>query len=227
MNKIFEIAAKVSTPLGISGLFAVIVLYIFKAIIDKEIFPSLSTTLSHDILISIIDRLFILALAAMIFGFIGYMSLIFVGQFQNSNETGPLKKNNVGVKMIFGTNSQAYEDILKAKIEDNPMIIFMLTNKDDIVVRLRGPFTHNKNGEEVVLFLSDWIVLDPGGFKSIAAYDFDLLEKYSDLWFEDHKENKYLVTQKEFDRVKKEIIEFKIKHPEFLEALNKPASADS
>jgi hypothetical protein len=73
LEKIFEIASNVSTPLGLGGLFAAILFWIFKQILSKNIFPSLSANHSADIIKLIIERLFVLALIAMILGFVAFL----------------------------------------------------------------------------------------------------------------------------------------------------------
>lgn len=73
MEKVLEIASSISTPLGLSGLFAAFLFFIFKQILEKNIFPALSRALGGQIITLIIERLFVLALVAMILGFVGYL----------------------------------------------------------------------------------------------------------------------------------------------------------
>lgn len=73
MNSLFDIASKVSTPLALGGLIAVVLFSIFRQILAKKIFPKLTVALSGIILQSIIDKLFILAFVAMFLGFAGYV----------------------------------------------------------------------------------------------------------------------------------------------------------
>lgn len=70
---ILDEATRISTPLALSGLFAVIVFFILKQIIAKDIFPAFTRSSSFKILHVIINRLFILALVAMTLGFVGYV----------------------------------------------------------------------------------------------------------------------------------------------------------
>ena len=79
MNSIVEIASKVSTPLALGGLIAAFLFFIFRQILTKNIFPKLTAALSGTILQSIIDKLFILALVAMILGFAGYVVKVIAG----------------------------------------------------------------------------------------------------------------------------------------------------
>jgi len=73
MEKIFEIASSISTPLALGGFFAAAVFYVFRQIVAKNVFPQLSVALGADVLKLIIERLFILALVAMVLGFVGYL----------------------------------------------------------------------------------------------------------------------------------------------------------
>ncbi len=73
MQEIFEIASNISRPLALGGFFAAVVFFIFRQILKKEVFPTLSKSASADIIKTIIDRLFLLALVAMVLGFAGYI----------------------------------------------------------------------------------------------------------------------------------------------------------
>lgn len=73
MEKVIEIASKVSTPLGLAGLIAAFVFFVFIQILRKNIFPALTKALSASIIVLIIKMLFILALVAMILGFAGFI----------------------------------------------------------------------------------------------------------------------------------------------------------
>jgi hypothetical protein len=73
MNRLFEIATSVSTPLALGGFLAAVVFYIFRQIVAKNIFPKVTAAIGADILKLIIERLSVLALVAMILGFIAYL----------------------------------------------------------------------------------------------------------------------------------------------------------
>ena len=61
MEKIFEIASSIATPLELSGLFAAIVFFTFRQILQRD-------KRSPEAL-RIVDRLFVLSLVAMVLGF--------------------------------------------------------------------------------------------------------------------------------------------------------------
>lgn len=73
MQEIFEIASRVSTPLALGGFSAAVVFFIFRQILKKDFFPTLAKSASAEIVKTIIDRLFVLALVAMVLGFAGYI----------------------------------------------------------------------------------------------------------------------------------------------------------
>lgn len=73
MEGLFRIASQVSSPLALGGLIATIFFLILRQIIAKNIFPELTRAVGGDILKLIIERLFLLALIAMILGFIGFV----------------------------------------------------------------------------------------------------------------------------------------------------------
>lgn len=83
MNKVFEIATNISTPLMLAGFFAAAFFFIAQQIIKAKIFPQLTRQLSGEIIKIIIERLFLLALLAMMLGFVGYL----VNQFTHEQTT--------------------------------------------------------------------------------------------------------------------------------------------
>jgi hypothetical protein len=68
MFKIFDLAAHVSTPLSLAGIFSAIFFYILRQILRKK--DSKAASAKTDILI--VNRLFILSLISMLLGFSGW-----------------------------------------------------------------------------------------------------------------------------------------------------------
>ena len=96
MSEIFKIASNISTPLALGGLFAAILFFLFRQILKMEIFPKLNRALGGQIVISIINKLFILALVAMVLGFAGYViARAFPG-------TPPIPEDSINVNMPDG-----------------------------------------------------------------------------------------------------------------------------
>ena len=73
MEKLFEIATNIKTPLALGGLIAVIFFFIIKKIISKIDIPK-SVQVRADILKKIINFSFMLAILSVILGFLGYVS---------------------------------------------------------------------------------------------------------------------------------------------------------
>ncbi len=110
MEKIFEIATSISTPIALAGFFGVVFFLIVKQVIAKDIYPRLTKELSSDIFKHIIDKLFILSLIAMLLGFIGYS----VSQLIHHENNNP-SKITVKPPIIEGLNilifDAAYSDL--------------------------------------------------------------------------------------------------------------------
>jgi hypothetical protein len=70
MEKIFQIASNVSTPLALAGIFATIFFFIIRQILSGK---DNQWKITNHIIILIINKLFILAIAAMLLGFIGWV----------------------------------------------------------------------------------------------------------------------------------------------------------
>lgn len=74
---IFEIASKISTPLGLAGFIAAALFLIFRAVVKRDIFPRLNQAFGAKILLRIITFLFVLALVAIVLGCIAFVVSLF------------------------------------------------------------------------------------------------------------------------------------------------------
>ncbi|MFD2935385.1 hypothetical protein [Spirosoma flavum] len=103
MNKIFELSANISTPLMLAGFFASAFFFIARQIIKANIFPQLTKQFGGEILKLIIQRLFVLALIAMILGFLGYITdKINPSKFINSEDLEHYEKPHSNlIKLIL------------------------------------------------------------------------------------------------------------------------------
>jgi len=99
MDLIFGIASKVSTPLALAGVIVAALFLVFQQIIKKKIFPKLTTALAGNIILSIINKLFILALVAIVLGFAGYV----VARFAPEQELPP---DSITVSLPSGMSLQ-------------------------------------------------------------------------------------------------------------------------
>jgi hypothetical protein len=72
MDRLLEIASNIPTPIALAGFLAGAFLILAREVINKNIFPTLTKALSGTIIIVIINRVFVLALVAMVLGFISF-----------------------------------------------------------------------------------------------------------------------------------------------------------
>ena len=74
MERVLEIATKVSTPIAVAGLALGVLLIIFYGILKLKIFPKLNQTMGKDLLSSMMYYLYRLALVSLVLGFIAYLT---------------------------------------------------------------------------------------------------------------------------------------------------------
>jgi len=108
MKEIFLLASSVSTPLALSGLFAIIFFYLIKQVLSKNIFPVLTGKFSSNIIKLIIHYIFIISFIAMVLGFAGYIAPLL-------NDKGSLvNENNINInKEISKKKTEAPEERAK------------------------------------------------------------------------------------------------------------------
>lgn len=73
MEKVFEIATRISTPLMLAGFLAAAFFLVLRQVLRTQFFSVLTPQSSATIIRIIIERLFLLALIAMLLGFAGYV----------------------------------------------------------------------------------------------------------------------------------------------------------
>jgi hypothetical protein len=103
MEKIFEIASKVSTPLALAGIVIVALFFVYREIIKKNIFPTLTKNLSSEIIKLLIKCLFVLGLISLILGFASYT----VNLFSSSLHIPPVYQVHV---LITDSDNRPVED---------------------------------------------------------------------------------------------------------------------
>jgi hypothetical protein len=149
MDKILHIASNISQPLGIAGILAAATFLIFRQIIKKNIFPTLTKNLSAGIITLIIKRLSLLALVSMILGFAGFaMSLIYkepiirnppLVQFQNVIFSGYVIDARTaqiirGAKIVVKTQDKVFTDESDSR---GAFVVRLQLPTDDLTVDLR------------------------------------------------------------------------------------------
>jgi len=90
MQKVFEIATKVSTPLALGGFVIAVVFFIIKQILSPKFLSQANPNQSSKILHKIITLIFILGLVSLTFGLVGYLVPIVL-----HNKYPELKKGSV------------------------------------------------------------------------------------------------------------------------------------
>ena len=79
MTQLFDIAARVSTPLALAGLALTAFFFVLRQLIRTHKFPMFTRQQSTEVTKHIIDRLFFLSLTATILGFIGFIATLVYG----------------------------------------------------------------------------------------------------------------------------------------------------
>ncbi len=73
IEKLFEIASKISTPLALAGICVVVVFLILWRILGLAIFESVGGSRTAEIIKLIVGTIFVLALVAVVLGIAGYV----------------------------------------------------------------------------------------------------------------------------------------------------------
>jgi hypothetical protein len=84
MKEIFNVLLEIKTPLVLGGIAVACFFFILRIIIQKNLIPQVSKTHSFNLIILIINRFFILALIAILLGFIGYVIPLFISSSRNN-----------------------------------------------------------------------------------------------------------------------------------------------
>ena len=115
MNAIIDTASKVSTPLALGGLVVAILYLIYRQIIKRDMFPKLTVALAGTIIQSIINKLFILALVAILLGFAGYI----IATFSSISKLPP---DSITINLTSGMSFQDAVKMIAAN--DSHMAVF-------------------------------------------------------------------------------------------------------
>lgn len=73
MERILEIGADISTPLGLAGFASALVLLVLRAVIKGNLLPRVTRKVSGQVVLRIINYLFVLALVALVLGGTGWV----------------------------------------------------------------------------------------------------------------------------------------------------------
>lgn len=108
-STVFDLASRISTPLALAGFALATLFFIFRQLLAKNIFPRLSRAIGGALLRQIVDRLFILALVAMILGFAGYI-VVNRGHTQSEPRAPAAASAQIVLEKLYaGDWAQVYE----------------------------------------------------------------------------------------------------------------------
>jgi hypothetical protein len=127
VNHIVDIASRVSTPLGLAGVIAAFLYVILRAIIALNIFPKLTTALAGTVVLTIINRLFVLALVATVLGFFGFVI---------QTVAAPAKQSHAGIELLSGKT--LYDAAQMIVENDSQTVKFTECTDDVLATKVRG-----------------------------------------------------------------------------------------
>lgn len=122
--KIIDIASRVSTPLAVTGITLAILFFIFRQILAKNIFPRLTRSHGGALLKQVVDRLFVLALVAMVLGFAGYLLPLKEPDPQVRIEPSPKEAESILAKLYNSDFASLYDQMPPAAREQVPFGVF-------------------------------------------------------------------------------------------------------
>lgn len=155
MNTLFEIASAVKTPLALAGIVVVVLYLIFKGILKLNIYPELTRRDTFQLLNRIMTYLFILALIAIVLGFIAYiLPLILDGKLGTILSESDIIIDNVNYKAEgngrINLNGE-WVKIRNASDRDIEMTGWKLSDTSNHVFCFPNGFTL-KAGQSVVIY---------------------------------------------------------------------------
>lgn len=113
---IIESVAKITQPLALAGLIALILFGVFRLILKLDVFPQLRAGHGYALLVRIVDRVFVLALVALVIGLIGY----FLVQPSKTGEAAyPLDLADKTSKAFYEADAATLYDLLPAFVQKN------------------------------------------------------------------------------------------------------------
>lgn len=125
LQGILNLAAKVKTPLSLTGLIIVVLYAIYRQVLSLNVFENVGSNATFLILEDILDKLFWLALVALILGIISYLVTTFLAHKKQEHSS-----NVVLIDASLDRHDSPYE-----QTEENGRKVIRYTgNKDEIDV---------------------------------------------------------------------------------------------
>lgn len=80
LDKLMNTASKIKTPLTLSGIVIVVLYAIYRQVLSLDVFEKIGSNSTFILLQNILDKLFWLALFAIILGVISYLTIFILGR---------------------------------------------------------------------------------------------------------------------------------------------------
>jgi hypothetical protein len=146
MEKVLEVAMRVSTPIAVAGLVVGVLLIIFYAILKLKIFPRLNQTMGKDLLASMMKYLYRLALVSIVLGFIAYLAPIVLGAVFPAKRMPP-DSAQWQMKFDYTLKDAIYH---AAKLDDHPAVRFEKCDEAVMNIKVnKGTYT-GKNYSDII-----------------------------------------------------------------------------
>ena len=85
LNKLTRLASKVKTPLLLAGLVTIIFYAIFRQVLSLDIFDNIGANNTFAVIQNVLDRIFFLALVAIVLGVASYLITFSLDKIKPSN----------------------------------------------------------------------------------------------------------------------------------------------
>lgn len=114
---LIESVARITQPLALAGLIALILFGVLRLILQLNVFPKLRAGHGYALLMRIVDRVFILALVALVIGLVGYF-LVQPGT-KHADEAYPLDLADKSSKAYYEADAATMYALLPAFLQKN------------------------------------------------------------------------------------------------------------
>jgi len=105
LDKIFDIAIKVKTPLSITGLAVIILYLVIRQVLSLDVFANVGEENTYLLLSSVLDKIFWFAIIALFFGVFSYIiTFLFKKKSKKSD-----------VKLIDARNDETMSDYIQTE----------------------------------------------------------------------------------------------------------------
>jgi hypothetical protein len=101
MQKVFEIASNISTPLALGGFVSAILFLILRQILRLGIFSAVSGPQTSRVILVVVNRLFVLSIIAVILGFLGYVTNLILTNWSTIRPVGKLTQREIAPSRIY------------------------------------------------------------------------------------------------------------------------------